>query len=84
MLNGNILTRLPPWLSRWFGYRSAPPPKPSERIIWIWSFVGTFCGVSVIQAVFQQAQYFASRKVPPLIASYVSPAAYASSRVNWS
>ncbi|VDB96602.1 unnamed protein product [Peniophora sp. CBMAI 1063] len=65
-----FLSRLPPWLSRWFGYRSSPPEKPPKYIIWFWSWIGAFCGLSVIMAVFGQAQYFINRKVPMLVASY--------------
>ncbi|KAF9449243.1 hypothetical protein P691DRAFT_633373, partial [Macrolepiota fuliginosa MF-IS2] len=66
----NILAPLPLWLSRWFGYRSVPPPKRSDYIVWTWSFIGAFCSISVIQAVFEQAQYFVRRKVPTIVASY--------------
>ncbi|KAG6879387.1 hypothetical protein C0992_003101 [Termitomyces sp. T32_za158] len=64
------LARWPTWLSRWLGYRATPPPKRPEYIIWFWSFIGAFCGISLIQAVFGQAQYFISRGVPPIVASY--------------
>ncbi|KAG5650897.1 hypothetical protein H0H81_010626 [Sphagnurus paluster] len=30
-------------------------------MIWLWSFLGAFCGISVIQAVFGCTQYFISR-----------------------
>ncbi|KAF9443097.1 HPP family protein [Macrolepiota fuliginosa MF-IS2] len=70
LLNRNVLAPLPSWLSRWFGYRSTPPPKRPDYIIWFWSFIGAFCGISVIQAVFEQAQYFVRRKIPTLVASY--------------
>ncbi|KAG6856613.1 hypothetical protein H0H87_002568 [Tephrocybe sp. NHM501043] len=66
------LARWPSWLSRWLGYRATPPPKRADYVVWIWSFIGAFCGISVIQAVFGQAQYFISRGVPSIIASYVS------------
>ncbi|KAF9443092.1 HPP-domain-containing protein, partial [Macrolepiota fuliginosa MF-IS2] len=66
----NVLVHLPSWLSRWLGYRSAPPPKNPDYIIWLWSFIGAFCGISAIQAVFEQAQYFVKRKVPTIVASY--------------
>ncbi|KZV68121.1 HPP-domain-containing protein [Peniophora sp. CONT] len=65
-----LLSRLPPWLSRWFGYRASPPEKPPKYIAWFWSWIGAFCGLSVIMAVFGQAQYFINRKVPLLVASY--------------
>lgn len=66
------LARLPPWLTRWLGYRSSPPPTRSRYIIWLWSFIGAFCGISLIQAVFGHAQYFIRRGVPSIVASYVS------------
>ncbi|RDB27131.1 hypothetical protein Hypma_004572 [Hypsizygus marmoreus] len=64
------LAEWPAWASRWLGYRATPPPKRPEYIIWLWSFIGAFCGISLIQAVFEQAQYFIDRGVPPIIASY--------------
>jgi len=70
MLKRNILAPLPTWFSRWFGYRPSPPPKRPDYIIWLWSFVGAFCGISLIQAVFEQAQYFVGRKTPTIVASY--------------
>ncbi|KAF8989636.1 HPP family protein [Cyathus striatus] len=64
------LSRLPLWISRWLGYRPSPPPKRPNYIVWFWSFIGAFCGISVIQAVFGQAQYFIRRGVPSIVASY--------------
>lgn len=68
----NLLSRLPLWLSRWLGYRQTPPPKQPPYVIWAWSFVGAFCGLSVLQAIFEFAPYFVDRQVPSIIASYVS------------
>lgn len=64
------LASWPAWTSRWLGYRATPPPKQPEYIVWLWSFIGAFCGISIIQAVFINAPYFTSRLVPPIIASY--------------
>ncbi|KAL0573360.1 hypothetical protein V5O48_008603 [Marasmius crinis-equi] len=64
------LSRVPTPLSRWLGYRQGPPAKVTDYQIWFWSFVGAFCGISVLQAVFGQAEYFIGRGVPPIIASY--------------
>ncbi|KAF5380072.1 hypothetical protein D9615_006263 [Tricholomella constricta] len=64
------LTSWPSWISRWLGYRATPPPKRPEYIVWLWSFIGAFCGISLIQAVFGQAPYFIARGVPPIVASY--------------
>ncbi|KAG5640610.1 hypothetical protein DXG03_007943 [Asterophora parasitica] len=65
------LEKWPTWLSKWLGYRPTAPAKTPDSIVWLWSFIGAFCGISLIQAVFGQAQYFISRDVPPIIASYV-------------
>lgn len=66
------LSRLPPWLSHWLGYRAEPPgPLPVWKVA-AWSFITAFCGLSVIQAIFNYSPSFASRHVPGIIASYVS------------
>lgn len=68
----NRLARLPPWISHWLGYRSGPPKKQPEYVIWAWSFVGAFCGLSVIQAIFGHSHYFTHHDptVVPIIASF--------------
>ncbi|KAK7464945.1 hypothetical protein VKT23_006153 [Stygiomarasmius scandens] len=65
-----LLARLPPSLSHWLGYRSSPPPKRPDYLVWFWTWIGAFCGISVIQAVFGQARYFIERGVPSIVASY--------------
>ncbi|KAJ7146935.1 hypothetical protein C8R44DRAFT_724638 [Mycena epipterygia] len=67
------LARLPPEFLTGLesdGYRAAPPAKRPEYTIWLWSFVGTFCGLSILQTVFGYSQYFVERNVPSIIASY--------------
>lgn len=71
MTSPSRLARLPRWISHWLGYRDAPPAKQPEYIVWLWSFVGAFCGLSILQAVFGHSQYFIERSVPSIIASYV-------------
>lgn len=66
-----MLTRLPTWLTHWFGVRSEALPKRALYVSYIWAFVGAFCGLSVLQAIFGQARYFIDRGVPEIIASYV-------------
>ena len=70
----NILKKWPTWLSRWFGYRppDAAPPATTNYVVWIWSFIGAFGGLSVLQAIFTYSEYFLQRKVPSIIASYLS------------
>lgn len=68
------LSRLPTWISYWLGYRSTVTTQPNVLplyMICVWSFLGAFGGLAVIQAVFGHAQYFISRNVPPIVASYV-------------
>ncbi|KAJ3881432.1 HPP family-domain-containing protein [Lentinula edodes] len=64
------LARLPRWISHWLGYRASPAPKRPDYIIWIWSFIGAFGGLSILQAIFGQSHYFIQRNVPSIVASY--------------
>ena len=65
------LSHLPLWLSHWLGYRSRPPKIPSAYTVYLWSFIGAFCGLSVLQAIFGHAQYFIDHHVPSIIVPYV-------------
>ncbi|KAF2751122.1 HPP-domain-containing protein [Sporormia fimetaria CBS 119925] len=65
-----LLSRLPTWFSRWLGYRGkklGPSPTP---IVCLWGFIGAFCGLSILFAVFAHTDYFTSRLVPPIVASF--------------
>ncbi|KAF9057014.1 HPP family-domain-containing protein [Panaeolus papilionaceus] len=64
------LSRLPPFISHFLGYRTHPLPARPPHIIYLWSFIGSFVGLAVIQAVFGQANYFMERGVPGVVASY--------------
>ncbi|PPQ71933.1 hypothetical protein CVT24_007907, partial [Panaeolus cyanescens] len=64
------LSRLPTFISHWLGYRTHPLPPRPPHIVYLWSFIGSFVGLAVIQAVFGQAQYFIERGVPGIVASY--------------
>ncbi|KAG8162081.1 hypothetical protein KVR01_007846 [Diaporthe batatas] len=66
----DLPSNLPPALSHWFGARSQPPPQTPFWNSLLWAFVGAFCGLSVLQAVFGHASYFIDRGVPQLVASY--------------
>jgi len=70
----DVFEKWPTWLTRWFGYRApgAAPPNRTNYVVWIWSFIGAFGGLSVLQAIFNNSEYFLQRRVPPVIASYVS------------
>lgn len=66
------LSRLPRWISHWLGYRPETPKPLGTYEIAAWSFITAFCGLSVVQGIFNYSDYFISRHVPGIIASYVS------------
>jgi len=65
------LHRLPTWLSWGLGYRSKGPRKVPVYLIWFWTFVGSFSGISVVQAVFERSSYFVDRHVVNIVGSFV-------------
>jgi hypothetical protein len=67
----NGLARLPPWLSRFLGHRGKNLPPSSNLITCIWGFIGAFGGVAILNSVFAHSDYFTSRNVPPIVASFV-------------
>jgi hypothetical protein len=67
-----VLARLPPVISHWLGYRGKSLPPSATWIVCVWGFIGAFGGLSVILAIFGHTEYFRSRAVPPIIASFVS------------
>ncbi|KZV68116.1 hypothetical protein PENSPDRAFT_754332 [Peniophora sp. CONT] len=72
----NILSRLPAWASRWLGYRSS---SELDLPAWnnnIWSWIGAFCELSVIAAIFGHTVYFTSRNVPVILPSFGASAAF--------
>ncbi|KAI9640721.1 hypothetical protein NHQ30_011030 [Ciborinia camelliae] len=64
------LHRLPSCITRWFGVRNQPSQPKPLYISYVWAFVGAFCSLSILQAIFGQATYFIERGVPQLVASY--------------
>lgn len=71
MTSLNPLPRLPTWVSWWLGYRSVPPKPQPDYVVLIWSFIGAFCGLSILQALFGRVSYFVEQGVPPIVVSYV-------------
>ncbi|KAJ5384196.1 HPP family protein [Penicillium concentricum] len=65
-----FLARLPPSVSHWLGYREGAPKPPSKYLVHFWSFIAAFCGLCVVQAIFNYSSYFIERGVPGIIASY--------------
>ncbi|KZW03778.1 hypothetical protein EXIGLDRAFT_737654 [Exidia glandulosa HHB12029] len=68
------LSRIPGWISRWVGYRSRTPTKLPVCVIWLWSFVGAFGAMAILQAVFTHADTFKARNVPPIVGSFAASA----------
>ncbi|EJD51947.1 HPP-domain-containing protein [Auricularia subglabra TFB-10046 SS5] len=73
-LRAHILARWPALASRWLGFRAVPPKPQHRAVIWAWSFIGAFVGMSVLQAVFGHTAYFKERHAPPIIASFAASA----------
>ncbi|TFK21401.1 HPP-domain-containing protein [Coprinopsis marcescibilis] len=71
--NTSRLARLPRWISFWLGYRDTPPPQQPGYIIWFWSFIGAFTGISIIQAIFGHVPYFISKGVPSIVGGPAFP-----------
>ncbi|KAL5119718.1 hypothetical protein ACEQ8H_002324 [Pleosporales sp. CAS-2024a] len=64
------LAHLPTWLGRWLGHRGTSlPPSPSWMVCF-YGFIGAFCGLSTIIAIFAHTEYFTIRMVPPIVASF--------------
>lgn len=80
-MSASRLSRLPRWISHWLGYRpETPKPLPMWQIA-AWSFITSFCGLSVVQGIFNYSDYFKERHVPGIVASYVSQVARQSPKI---
>lgn len=66
-----FLARLPRFISHWLGYRENAPKPPPKYLVHFWSFIAAFCGLCVVQGIFNYSSYFIERGVPGIIASYV-------------
>lgn len=67
----DFLARLPRTISHWLGYRENTPKPPAKYLVHFWSFIAAFCGLCVVQAIFNYSSYFIERGAPGLVASYV-------------
>jgi hypothetical protein len=65
------LSHIPQPISHFLGYRKDAPRKRCDLIIYIWTWIGAFSGVAVIEAVFQRNPYFSDRGVPMIVGSFV-------------
>ncbi|KAF2677067.1 hypothetical protein K458DRAFT_320576 [Lentithecium fluviatile CBS 122367] len=66
----NALAQLPTWLSRFLGHRGKSLPPSSNLVTCFWGMIGAFGGVAILNAVFAHSDYFTSRNVPPIVASF--------------
>ncbi|CAL5871928.1 uncharacterized protein PFLUO_LOCUS6183 [Penicillium psychrofluorescens] len=57
-------------MSHWLGYRPETPAPLNKYIVAGWSFLAAFCGLSVLQGVFNYSDYFKERHVPGIVASF--------------
>src|SRR5579859_1041696 len=74
------LHKLPTWANWGLGCRRKLPRKVTTVVVWIWTFIGAFCGVSVVQAVFERSQFFLDRHVVNIVGSFVRPRSIESPR----
>ncbi|PVH88223.1 HPP family protein-like protein [Cadophora sp. DSE1049] len=59
---------LPKPISWFLGHREKPPKQIGNVVTWFWAFIGAFCGILVIEAVFQ-TEKLKSDGAPVIIAS---------------
>jgi hypothetical protein len=65
-----ILFYLPKPLSHFLGHRSTSHSKLPSTVIYIWSFIGAFCGVALIEGVSITSPVFLHQNSPVIIASF--------------
>lgn len=68
-----ILASFPAPLTHLLVIQSSPPPEQPKYIIWLWSLINSFCGISIIQAVYSNTQYFSfiQHDMPTITANYM-------------
>ncbi len=66
------LHKLPTPMSRFLGYRKEQRQDVGNVLGAFWSFVGAFCGLAVVAAVFNNTGSIQQHAPPALIASFVS------------
>ena len=64
------LHHLPPFFSRFLGYREDEPEEPSDVIVWLWTWIGVFLGVATVEAVFRSS-FFMAHGVPAIAGGFV-------------
>ncbi|KAF1957654.1 hypothetical protein CC80DRAFT_515770 [Byssothecium circinans] len=64
------LHRLPAPVSRFLGYRKEDKPDVGNVLAAFYSFLGAFCGLAVVAAVFNNVESIRAKHPPALIASF--------------
>lgn len=68
----SVFKNLHPHAARWFGHHD--PKYDTEDLpdylLWIDTFIGSFCSVIVIEAVFMHSEVFKQHHTPSILASY--------------
>jgi hypothetical protein len=62
---------LPKPISWLLGYRKEPVTPVGSLIVWLWSFIGAFAGILIVEAVFR-TEGLQSHGTPIIIGSLVS------------
>ncbi|RAK75492.1 HPP family protein [Aspergillus fijiensis CBS 313.89] len=67
----------PPWrylprpVSRFFGYRETPSPKPlGNVVVAFWTLIGVFCGVLIVAEASMHVPLFEHHNAPIIVASF--------------
>lgn len=72
LLPASPVHHLPRPISHFLGYRppNSNPRKAPLPIIWLFCFIGAFCGVALIEAVYLHLPLLSGHQVPVIIASF--------------
>lgn len=65
------LYRLPRFVSHFLGYREHEPSEPPDVLVWLWTWIGVFCGVATLEAVFGSS-FFMAHGVPAIVGGFVN------------
>ncbi|KAK2766089.1 hypothetical protein FQN54_007604 [Arachnomyces sp. PD_36] len=61
---------LPPWLSRFLGHRDGPQKPVGNVMVAVWSFIGVFSGLAMIEGVGMNIPSFQEHNAPLIVASF--------------
>ncbi|KAL9050276.1 MAG: hypothetical protein Q9162_006723 [Coniocarpon cinnabarinum] len=64
------LSRLRYPIAHFLGYRVGPQHHVCEPLVWFWTFIGTFCGIALIEGVYRASAPLQSLHPPIIIGSF--------------